>query len=542
MSKLTEMFESTDKYIVVTGGVISGLGKGITASSIGLLLKNRGLSVTAIKIDPYLNVDAGTMSPYEHGECYVLADGGEADLDLGNYERFLDVDLTKHHNITTGQVYHDVIKRERSGGYLGKTVQIVPHITDEIISRIEKVSKIDVGLGRPDVCIIEIGGTIGDMETAPFIEAIRQMTCQKKNKFCFVHVSMTIDNGELKTKPTQHSVASLRSYGIFPDFLIMRTPDILSPELVKKLSIFCHIPEEHIISNTNVPNIYYVPKIFQNQEIDAKIITLLDLKVSKIDSDVSKKYEKILKHFEGPKQEIELGIVGKYVGSQDTYLSLIRAVEHASFEAEAFVNVHWIDAEKVEKYDLKKYDGFIIPGGFGSRGIEGMIYVAEFTRINKVPNLGICLGLQVMVTEYLRFRGLIASSTEWNPEIEEPVIDILPDQTGIMGGTMRLGNCETYLEPKSKVARLYSKDRIVERHRHRYEVNNKYVHLLGDISVSGTSISKSEQKLVEVIEHSDHPFYIGTQYHPEYRSRYDKPHPLFVGLLRTILEQKRKKN
>nr|QBK88836.1 MAG: CTP synthetase [Mimivirus LCMiAC01] len=530
------------KYIIITGGVISGLGKGITSSSIGLLLKSRGINVTAIKIDPYLNIDAGTMSPFEHGECYVLSDGGEGDLDLGNYERFVGLELTRDHNITTGKIYQNVITKERAGKYLGKTVQIVPHITNEIQEWISKVSllPVDDDNNVPNVCLVEIGGTIGDMETAPFIEAIRQMSQNDHHQFCFVHVSLIVTAGlELKTKPTQHSVAALRKLGIFPNFLVLRTPQILNSKQLKKLNIFCQVPEDHIISNINVPNIYYVPAVFKEQHICDKISKVLNIKY-KHDYKLND-YYKIIKYFNSNLRKIKLVIAGKYLGSNDTYLSLIRAIEHASFTVGVCVEISWLDAEDVEKQDenalrmLGECNGVIIPGGFGERGINGKIIVANYVRIKKIPLLGICLGMQIMVVEFAKHIGLDADSTEWNPKTPNPVIDILPGQTGIMGGTMRIGNYTTQLKDKFKVQQLYGTNEIIERHRHRYEVNNKYVDILekNGLHFIGTS---NNGKLMEIIELEDHPYYIGTQYHGEFKSRYNKPHPLFVGLLQATIK------
>jgi len=432
--------KNTMKYIIITGSLISGIGKGITSSSIGLLLQSRGINVTAIKIDPYLNIDAGTMSPFEHGECYVLADGGEVDLDMGNYERFLGLELTKDHNITTGKIYQSVISKERKGEYLGKTVQIVPHITNEIQSWIKKAAVIPVDNSKssPEVCLIEVGGTIGDIETSPFIEAIRQMASDcEKNQFCFVHVSMIIDNGELKTKPTQHSVAALRTLGIIPNFLVLRTQKILGEKIKKKLRIFCQIPEDNIISNIDMPNIYYVPDVFKTQNICEKISKVLDIKFN--NAYQLKDYYKVLNHYESDLPKLNLIMAGKYVGSNDTYLSLIRAIDHASFFLGVKINIIWLNTEDIDKCDIETNikiknmleicHGIIIPGGFGIKGIIGKIKVTKYARINKIPILGICLGLQVMVVEFSHSIGIYGNSTEWDPKTEHPIIDILPGQT-----------------------------------------------------------------------------------------------------------------
>lgn len=533
------------KYIVITGGVISGLGKGITASSIGLLLKSRGLNVTAIKIDPYLNVDAGTMSPYEHGECYVLADGGEGDLDLGNYERFLDIDLTKDHNITTGKIYQSVINKERNGDYLGKTVQIIPHITNEIQEWIERVTQIKVNNNfENDVCIIELGGTIGDMETAPYIEALRQLSFKVgKHNLCFVHVSLIVNNGEPKTKPTQQNIATLRSLGIIPNILVLRTDSIVSDEIKQKLNMFCHVDPDNIISNINVPNIYYVPQTFKDQQVCEKIGKILALNFP-MKYEINKSfidYTNVINYFN--KREnceiVKVLIAGKYTGSQDTYLSLIRAVEHAAIYTDIYVHINWLDTETIEDHNidvsnkLKEYHCIIIPGGFGHRGTEGKIKVATYARKNNIPLLGICLGMQVMVIEYAQHIGIKnATSLEWDNKLEgSNIIDILPNQTGIKGGTMRLGNYQTFLDNKSFVREIYGKNEIIERHRHRYEVNNTFVDILeqNGLRFSGKSNNNS---LMEIIELDKNDFYIGCQFHPEYKSRYNVPHPLFVGLLK----------
>jgi CTP synthase len=526
------------KYVVITGGVISGLGKGITASSVGLLLKSTGLNVTAIKIDPYLNIDAGTMSPYEHGETYVLDDAGETDLDMGNYERFLDINLTKNHNITTGKIYSSVITKERNGEYLGKTVQIIPHITDEIQQWIRRTSCIPVNKETPDVCIIEVGGTVGDIEVSPFIEALRVMQLDPTDKFCFVHVSLVIDNGELKTKPTQDSVAKLRSLGITPDLLVLRTPIMLTDDTVNKLTTFCHINKECIISNTDVKNIYYVPDTFKKQNICDPIAAKLGLTIN--DYDLSE-YYKIIEYYDTKHTNKRVvGIAGKYTGSPDTYLSLIRAIEHAAFYTNTEIQTRWLNTEHIDETELKGCDCLIIPGGFGSRGIQGKLDVARYAREQKVPTLGICLGLQVMVIDCWNAlnnyndeqKGVSSEWTDLMTDTSNKIIDILPDQTGVKGGTMRLGSYLTNLLPESTVSRIYGATVINERHRHRYEVNNSYIDQIESfgLKVTGKSgVAKGE--LVEVVELVDHPYYIGCQYHPEYKSRYNRPHPLFIGLL-----------
>ena len=519
------------RFIVVTGGVISSIGKGITSSSIGLILKSFGYTITAIKIDPYINIDAGLMSPYEHGECYVLGDGGECDLDLGNYERFLDINLTKDHNITTGKIYNNVISKERHGKYLGKTIQIVPHITDEIQTWIDYVSKLLINNKTPDFCIIELGGTVGDMENAPFIEAIRQMSLNSEHQFCFIHVSLIIDNQELKTKPTQQSVASLRSLGIIPNFLVLRTPYNLNSELMNKLSVQCHIPQSNIIFNTNVPNIYYVPHNFIQQKLMDKI--LYHFRMNNVPMPNYNPYYSILNHFHKNKSSLNITIAGKYTNMTDTYLSIIRSLDHASFLLGIGINIKWLNTEN--PIVIKDTHAVIIPGGFGNRAIRGKLEVARICRKYKIPMLGICLGMQVMICELLQDNMIDAESTEWNPKTSNPVIHILPNQNEVYGGTMRLGNYTTYIHNNTKTLSIYNNNNnIVERHRHRYEFNNSYTETLNKLGMTISGINK-EHNLVEIVEIIDHPFYIGCQFHPEYSSKNNYPHPLFVGLLKACL-------
>lgn len=532
------------RYVVVTGGVISGIGKGITSSSIGLLFQAMGYVVTIIKIDPYLNCDAGTISPYEHGECFVLGDGGECDLDLGNYERFLNIDLSKNHNITTGRIYSNVIQKERNGEYLGATVQVVPHITDEIMYQINKTGLLPINGKQPDVCIIEVGGTIGDIEGLPFIESLQQMRSQSDDLFCFIHVAMSINNPEPKTKPIQHSISTLRSRGIFPDLLVIRTSEILPEEIKQKLHRLCQINVLDIISNPNVSHIYEVPSVFNDQNICTRIGNRLNLHVK----DIPNPYSSIIKYYSGSRRSIRMGIVGKYmanVKAPDTYLSLKRAIEHAAISLNVKVIIDWLDSENIPLNTLNIYNCFIIPGGFGSRGITGKLIIAKFARENKIPVLGICLGMQIMVVEYYnKFCGTKGCSREWTDIMSEPedqlqyIIDILPDQNNIMGGTMRLGNYTTALSP-SNVMNYYGSNTIIERHRHRYEVNNKYVSQLENAGIKfvgcstlNNSSSGTLQELMEIIELPDHPYYVGCQFHPEYKSRYENPHPLFVQLLK----------
>lgn len=568
------------KFIVVTGSIISGIGKGVCASSIGLLLQSRGLTVTSIKIDPYLNIDSGTLSPFEHGECFVLTDGGETDLDLGNYERFLDIELTSDNSITTGKVYDNVLKRERHGGYLGKSIQVVPHITNEIKRLIMNVAEKTIEGKQVDVVIIETGGTCGDLESMPFIEALRLFANTRKSDFCFVHVSMIIyldhdaeNQKNYKTKPTQHSFYKMREQGINPDILVMRTPRILNDELKEKLSLHCGIDSDQIISNIDVRNIYSVPKVFEDQQIFDKINRVLKFKEYSEPNLI--KYNQILKYYDtvNDKNNVikrhKLFIVGKYVGTQDTYLSIIRAVEHAVFELnhrideesqKFIVDIEVLDAEKFDEntnFDFLLNCGVIIAGGFSARGIGGKMMITRYCRENNVPILGICLGMQIMVSEYARnVCGIDGVSDEWTDNDSsadaltlsmgltrgrDSVICMLPDQNGILGGTMRLGNYTTNIQPNTKVHELYGQDQITERHRHRYEINNAYVDLIqrNGLSFVGThSFLRDNQtiSLMEITELKNHAFYIGCQFHPEFKSRFNRPQPLFVGLIRAMVQ------
>lgn len=541
------------KYIIVTGG-LSGLGKGITSSSIGLLLQSQGINLTHIKIDGYLNQDAGLLSPSEHGECYVLDDKSETDLDMGNYYRFTSLRLTYHHNITSGKIYQSVINKERHGVYLGRTVQVIPTITDEITAWIKHASHIPVNANNdivPEVCIVEVGGCISDCEIFPYLESLRQLSQtadDNGDQFCFVHVSLIVDLGEPKTKPTQEGVAKLRSLGISPDILVLRYKEMLPPHIIKKLKTFCQVKEERIITSVDAKNIYYVPDIFKQQGICEQICKILDIKMNDYKLD---EYYKILDHFNNIEKlkTLNLAISGKYTGSPDTYLSLIRAVEHASFKCGVNINIIWIDTEKTGAIDLDICSGVIIPGGFGVRGINGKLAVCRYARENNIPILGICLGFQIMVTDCWHLANnnipnhdidpiTLAGSTEWDPNTIHKIVDILPLQTGLLGGTMRLGSYTTNLQPDSKVAKLYNSEIIEERHRHRYEVNNNY---LKDIQKSGLVFSGvhigESCNLMEIAElpENQHPFYIGCQFHPEYKSRYDNPHPLFVGLIEAMI-------
>jgi CTP synthase len=543
------------KYVVVTGGVLSGLGKGVTASSIGVLLKSSGLSVTAIKIDPYVNSDAGTMSPFEHGEVFVLDDGGEADLDLGNYERFLDIALSKDNNITTGKVYSSVIERERRGDYLGKTVQVVPHITDEIQDWIERVSHLpsDNTDSVPDACVIELGGTVGDIESAPFIESLRQFQFRVgKENICFVHVSLVPvmgPVGEQKTKPTQHTVKELRGLGIIPDILVCRSEVPLVEDTREKLAAFCHVSPNAVVSAHDVSNIYQVPIMMEKQGVSEILSKKLDFKLPE-DRGLLVSWKIMADHVDSLEEEVHIAMVGKYTGLSDSYLSVIKALQHSSYNVGRKLIIDWIESVNLEDeikksdskiYDhswklLKEADGILVPGGFGSRGIEGKILAAKYARENKVPYLGVCLGLQIATIEFCRnVLGMKdANSTEFVEDSENPVIIFMPEISKThMGGTMRLGTKPTpFLVEDCKIRRLYgNKPYIDERHRHRYEVNPKLIDRIESAGLIFVGKDETGQRC-EIMELNDHPYYIGTQYHPEFKSRPNRPSPPFLGLLK----------
>ena len=549
------------KYVVVTGGVLSGLGKGITASSIGVLLKSAGLSVTSVKIDPYLNCDAGTMSPFEHGEVYVLDDGGEVDLDLGNYERFLDISLTKDHNITTGKVYKSVIERERKGDYLGKTVQVIPHITNEIQEWIERVSNTpsDGTNNIPDACVIELGGTVGDIESAPFIEALRQFQFRVgESNICFVHVSLVPvmgPVGEQKTKPTQHTVKELRGLGIIPDILVCRSENPLDDETREKLAAFCHVSPSAVVSAHDVSNIYRIPILLDEQGVSnvlSKQISF-DLPDSRPLLD---DWIKMAETVDNLNEVVQIAMVGKYTGLSDSYLSVIKALQHSSFEVNRKLQINWIEAENLdekikqenpEKYkeawdNLKISDGILVPGGFGIRGIEGKIKAAEYARVNKIPYLGVCLGLQIATIEFCRnVLGMKnANSTEFDENTPQPAVVFMPEISKThMGGTMRLGTKPTpFLVEDCKIKRLYgNKSYVDERHRHRYEVNPELISKIEKAGLIYVGKDETGQRC-EIMELEDHPYYVGTQYHPEFKSRPGRPSPPFLGLLKASIGKK----
>ena len=542
------------KYVVVTGGVLSGLGKGITASSIGVLLKSAGLSVTSVKIDPYLNCDAGTMSPFEHGEVYVLDDGGEVDLDLGNYERFLDISLTKDNNITTGKVYQAVIERERRGDYLGKTVQVIPHITDEIQEWIERVANIssDGSGNTPDACVIELGGTVGDIESAPFVEALRQFQFRVgEENICFVHVSLVPvmgPVGEQKTKPTQHTVKELRGLGIIPDILVCRSEHPLNIETREKLAAFCHVSPEAVVSAHDVSNIYRIPILLEEQGVSQVLAKEIGFNLPE-SRPLLEDWIQMANTVDNLEEIIKIAMVGKYTGLSDSYLSVIKALQHSSYEVNRKLEINWIESESLddkqkeknlEKYSeawniLKEADGILVPGGFGIRGIEGKIKAAEYARVNKVPYLGVCLGLQIATIEFCRnVLGMEnANSTEFDENTPQPAVVFMPEISKThMGGTMRLGSKPTpFLVEDCKIKRLYdNKSYVDERHRHRYEVNPELIDRIESAGLIYVGKDETGQRC-EIMELKDHPYYVGTQYHPEFKSRPGRPSPPFLGLL-----------
>jgi CTP synthase len=546
------MVETVDpgrtRHIFVSGGVASSLGKGLTAASLGNLLRARGLRVVMQKLDPYLNVDPGTMNPFQHGEVYVTEDGTETDLDIGHYERFLDINLSKAANVTTGQIYSTVIAKERRGEYLGDTVQVIPHITDEIKRRMRLQANEEP---IPDVIITEIGGTVGDIESQPFLEAARQIRHDvgRDNVF-FVHVSLVPylgPSGELKTKPTQHSVAMLRSIGIQPDAIVCRSDRTLPESIKKKIALMCDVDIKAVVNAADAPSIYAIPTVLDNEGLDAYIINALSLKAGEIDWT---RWSSVLSAVNEPKHEVTIALVGKYIELPDAYLSVTEALRAGGFAHQAKVNIRWVASDLCESEEgaagqLSDVDGICVPGGFGVRGIEGKLGALKFARENKIPTLGLCLGLQCMVIEFARnVLGLEdASSTEFDPKAKHPVIATMAEQidilaAGEMGGTMRLGSFEAKLSKGSIVAEVYGSNEVTERHRHRYEVNNSYRDQLteGGMVISGTSPDGSLVEFVELAK-VDHPYFVSTQAHPEFKSRPNKAHPLFVGLVKASLER-----
>ena len=528
------------KYIFVTGGVVSSLGKGIAASSLGLLLKQRGLNVVLQKFDPYLNVDPGTMSPFQHGEVFVTDDGAETDLDLGHYERFTDKNLSQKSNVTTGQVYEAVINREREGGYLGRTVQVIPHITDEIKTRIMRAADEDSDI---DIVITEIGGTTGDIEGLPFLEAIRQLSFELgKQNVLYVHLTLVPyikAAHEIKTKPTQHSVRDLREIGIQPDILLCRSERPLEDEVRNKISLFCNVEKEAVIEALDADSIYEVPLRFNKEGLDKIVITKLGIDCN--EPDLSQ-WEEIVRRIKAPSEVVEIAVCGKYIHLVDAYKSIIESFIHAGAANDVRVNIKWVNAERVEEDGATEcfagVDGVLVPGGFGDRGIEGKILAVKHARENGIPMLGICLGLQCAVIEFARnVCGLDAGSSEFNPDIEHPVIDLMLEQRSKskMGGTMRLGSYPCEIKKGSLAERLYGSLKTSERHRHRWEVNNNYRKILSENGLIFSGLSP-DGNLVELIELQSHPFFIASQFHPEFKSRPQKAHPLFKGLVKAAIE------
>lgn len=525
------------KYIFITGGVVSGLGKGITAASLGRLLKSRGLKVTAQKLDPYLNVDPGTMNPVQHGEVFVTDDGAETDLDLGHYERFIDESLSQNSNLTSGRVYWKVITDERKGVYGGQTIQIIPHVTNEIKRSISRNA--DTGA---DVCLVEIGGTVGDIESQPFLETIRQFAVEAGRENClFIHVTLVpylAASDELKSKPTQHSVKEMLSIGINPDIIVCRTEHPLTDEIKHKISLFCNVDPECVIENNNCDILYAVPIMLHQQHMDDVVIRKLGIDCPGA-PDLTD-WQEMLDALRHPVQTVKIGLVGKYVELHDSYISVNEALKHGGIATHSAVDIHWIDSETLEGDDvdldaiLGDMDGILVPGGFGSRGIEGKINACRYARTHGVPYLGICLGMQIAIIEFARdVLGMAdANSAEIDPSTTHPVIDILPEQKDVtdMGGTMRLGQYPCTLNPESKAYSLYGASMIYERHRHRYEVNNDYRPdlLNGGMIFAGTS---PDNHIVEMVEIPDHPWFVAGQFHPEFKSRPNRPHPLFRGFV-----------
>ncbi len=537
---------STTKYIFVTGGVASSLGKGIIASSLAKLLQARGYKVTIQKLDPYINVDPGTLNPYEHGECYVTEDGAETDLDLGHYERFLNSPTSQANNVTTGRIYQSVINKERRGDYLGKTVQIIPHITDEIKRYIKYLGS----KKKFDVVISEIGGTVGDIESLPYIEAVRQMKWELGTDALIIHLTLVPylqASGELKTKPTQHSVKQLLENGVQPDVLVLRTEHQLTPDLKGKVALFCNVSKEAVIESIDVSTIYEVPIRMQEEKLDVIVLKKLGLPLGN-EPDL-KNWNEFLDRYKNPKKEVKIALIGKYVELRDAYKSIAEAIIHAGATNECKVKVEWIHSEKINEENierkLKGCQGIIIAPGFGHRGIEGKIIAAKYARELKIPYFGICLGMQIAVIEFardiLKLKG--ADSTEMNQLTKYPVIDLMDEQKGIIdkGGTMRLGSYACNLKKDSNSYKAYGKTKISERHRHRYEFNNAYLASFEKAGMKAVGFNP-DTGLVEVSEIPDHPWFVGVQFHPEYSSTVLQPHPLFIAFIKAVIEYSQKQS
>jgi len=519
------------KYIFVTGGVVSGLGKGITAACLGRLLKARGKKVTIQKFDPYINIDPGTMSPYQHGEVFVTEDGAETDLDLGHYERFIDENLNKYSNITTGKVYWSVLNKERKGEYLGATVQVIPHITNTIKDRVHRVGKTE----QADIVITEIGGTVGDIESLPFLEAIRQVAADVgKENVLYIHVTLVPylkKSEEMKSKPTQHSVKELRSIGIHPDILVLRTEHEIPEDMRRKISLFCNVEEDCVIQNLDAETLYQIPLMLEEEGLANIVCKKLD--IENIEPDLTE-WKQMLEKEKAIEGEVTIALVGKYVELHDAYISIVESLKHAGIYHGKGINIEWINSELVTEENvaeqLKNADGILVPGGFGDRGIEGKIVATKYARTNKIPFFGICLGMQCVVIEYARnVLGLQgAHSSELDIETKYPVIDLMPEQKDIdsLGGTMRLGAYPCKLTSETNAFAAYDQDLIYERHRHRYEYNNEYRKQLTESGLKISGVSPDE-RLVEIVEIEDHPWFVGVQFHPEFKSRPNKAHPLF---------------
>ena len=532
------------KFVFVTGGVTSSLGKGITAASLGRILAARGLSVASLKMDPYLNVDPGTMSPYQHGEVFVTEDGAESDLDLGHYERFIDRNVTRASNLTTGQIYNSVIAKERRGDYLGATVQVIPHVTNEIKERIHRVAREQ----QAEVVVVEVGGTVGDIESLPYLEAIRQFRNDVgRQNVLYIHLSLLprVATGELKTKPTQHSVRELRAIGIQPDVLIARADQPIDEDLREKIALFCDVKTDNVISEPDAWSIYAVPLMLEEAGLGRIVVEELGLGERATHPDLIE-WQAIVDRIRGARIPLNIGLVGKYIELTDAYISVAESIKHAAWAAGCDVKISWVDSERLERdrdvEPLIGLDGIVVPGGFGYRGIEGKVQATRFGRERKVPTLGLCMGLQCMVIELARtaLGTEDANSTEFDAFTPHPVIDLLPEQRDVAdkGGTMRLGSYPCVLEPGSLAARAYGQPIVLERHRHRYEFNNAYRELLAQHGMRFSGLSP-DGRLVEIVEMPDHPFFLGTQFHPEFKSRPNRPHPLFASFIEASLANAR---
>ena len=531
------------KYIFVTGGVVSSLGKGIVAASVGRVLKNRGLKVTLQKFDPYLNVDPGTMSPYQHGEVFVTEDGAETDLDLGHYERFIDVNLGQYSNVTAGRVYSSIIEKERRGDYLGGTVQVIPHVTNEIKSRVLLAGE----SSDADVVITEIGGTTGDIESLPFLEAIRQIRSDLgRENVCYIHCTLLPyikAAGEMKTKPTQQSVKELRGLGIQPDIIVVRNELALTDELRAKISLFCDIPKQNVIESRDVSNLYQLPLNLKAQKIDDIVLKHFNLTAKEASME---EWTSLVERVDNLKDEVRIALVGKYVELHDAYISVVESLKHAGYKHNSKVKIDWIQSEDITEENVHEYlkeaDGILVPGGFGDRGVEGKITAIKYARENKIPFFGICLGMQLAAVEFARnVCGLTgAHSSELDPNTPYPIINLLPDQENVveMGGTLRLGSYPCTLTEGSQAHKEYGEINITERHRHRYEFNNFYRERLTNKGLVLSGVSP-DGRLVEIVELPEHPWFVAGQFHPEFKSRPEKAHPLFAGFIKASLENKR---